>query len=210
MKYRVRLFIVYLLLGVAAIFLYNHETIAVPVNKPLSEIPVRLGSWAMESQERFDPDVIAVLEPTDYLYRTYKGAGRAKATLYLGYHDGGPDSGPIHSPKHCLPGSGWFKLSEEKRTIRIGNVDLPFIQAIYQNDHRKEMFVYFFLVMGKALADEYSLKFSEVANSILYNRRDSAFVRISMPFLEDQAKTESMTMNFLTTLYPYIESALPL
>jgi len=45
----------------------------------------------------------------------------------------------------CLPGSGWFVLSEEKRTLKVEGKELPFVQAVYQNGDQKELFLYFFL-----------------------------------------------------------------
>jgi EpsI family protein len=210
MKTQFRHVIVYLLIGLTALFLYTHETIAVPVNKPLEEIPAKLDEWTMASQSRFDPDILAKLKPTDYLYRVYTDTKGNKVAFYLGYHSGGVNSGPIHSPKHCLPGSGWFELSEVKRSISIEDIELPVVQAIYQNNSQKEMFIYYFQVKGQILTDEYSLKIAEIINSVLYNRRDSAFIRISIPFLDEQAEAAVIGERFLAKIYPQIVSVLPL
>ncbi len=150
MNSQFRYIVVYLLLGLTALFIYTHETVAVPVNEPLTDIPTVLDDWTMVGQSRFDPNVLANLKPTDYLYRVYRDSEGRSATVYLGYHAGGPDSGPIHSPKHCLPGSGWFELSEVKRTLHSAGHELPVVQAVYQNDDQKELFIYFFQVKGKS------------------------------------------------------------
>lgn len=210
MKISFRYLIVYLLLGLTAIFIYTHETIAVPVNQPLVDIPENFGDWSMSAQSYFNPQMLAVLQPTDYLYRVYQDSAGNQVTFYLGYHAGGPESGPIHSPKHCLPGSGWFEISEEKRNLSFENGELPLVQAIYQNDDQKEMFFYYFQVKGRVLTDEYSLKLAEIINSILYNRRDSAFVRISVPFTEDRAEAAQIGERFAAMIYPHILSVLPL
>jgi len=210
MKNQGRYIIVYLLLVLTALFIYTHETVAVPVNKPLTDIPTSFGEWTMVGQSRFNQDVLQNLQPTDYLYRVYKDSAGNRVTLYLGYHAGGPESGPIHSPKHCLPGSGWFELSEVKRKIQVAGKELPVVQAVYQNGDQKEMFLYFFQVKGQILTDEYSLKISEITNSILYNRRDSAFIRISVPFHGDQAEAAAAGDSFVIKVYPYIASVLPL
>ncbi len=210
MKAQGRYIIVYLLLSLTALFIYTHETVAVPVNRPLTEIPISFDEWTMVGQSRFSQDVLEQLKPTDYLYRVYKDAQGNRVTLYLGYHAGGPDSGPIHSPKNCLPGSGWFELSEMKRKVQVAGKDLSVVQAVYQNDDQKEMFLYFFQVKGQVLTDEYSLKLSEIINSILYNRRDAAFIRISVPFYDDQAAAVTTGENFLIKVYPHIVSVLPL
>jgi EpsI family protein len=210
MRIQPRYVIVYLLLGLTSLFIYTHENSAMPVNEPLTAIPATLGAWTMIGQSRFDPSVLANLKPTDYLYRVYRDKEGNLATIYLGYHDGGPESGPIHSPKHCLPGSGWFELSEVKHTLKAGGRELPVVQAVYQNDEQKELFIYFFQVKGRILVDEYSLKLAEIANSILYNRRDSAFIRISVPYRDDQSAAAAVGEGFLSEIYPHIATALPL
>lgn len=210
MRSQFKYVIVYLLLILTALFMYTHETIAVPVNEPLAEIPTSLGEWTMIGQSRFDQNVLAKLKPTDYLYRVYRDQVGNRTTLYLGYHAGGPDSGPIHSPKQCLPGSGWFELSEVKRTIHAVGQELPVVQAVYQNEEQKELFIYFFQVKGRILVDEYSLKLAEITNSILYNRRDSAFIRISVPYTDEMTNAAAVGERFLAEIYPYIAAALPL
>ncbi len=210
MRNQSRYIIVYLLLGLTALFIFTHENAAVPVNEPLTDIPASLGAWTMVGQSRFDPQILANLKPTDYLYRVYRDAQGNQATIYIGYHDGGPDSGPIHSPKNCLPGGGWFELSEVKRTLPVAGRDLQVVQAVYQNDAQKELFLYFFQVKGRILVDEYSLKLAEITNSIFYNRRDSAFIRISVPYGNGQVDAAAIGENFLTEIYPHIAIALPL
>ncbi len=210
MRSQFRYIIVYLLLGLTALFIYTHETVAVPVNEPLADIPTVLDDWTMVGQSRFDPGILAKLKPTDYLYRVYRDKEGNRTTIYLGYHAGGPDSGPIHSPKNCLPGSGWFELSEAKRTMQAAGRDLSVVQAVYQNDEQKELFLYFFQVKGKVLTDEYSLKLAEITNSILYNRRDSAFIRISVPYTNEKVDAAAVGERFLVAIYPYIAEALPL
>ena len=210
MKAQFRYIIVYLLLGLTALFIATHENIEVPVNEPLTNISTNLDEWTMVGQYHFDAQVLEVLKPTDYLYRSYKDQSGHRVTLYLGYHSGGPGSGQIHSPKQCLPGGGWFKHSEVKRTIRLSDTELPFVQAVYQKDDQKELFFYFFQVKGQVLTNEYALKVAEIANSIFHRRRDSAFIRISIPFQGELSEATEVGDRFLASIYPQIASVLPL
>jgi EpsI family protein len=204
-----RFFIVYLLLIAAAFFVHRHGNIAVPANRPLAEIPQQKSGWRMIGQTRFDERVLEVLLPTDYLYRTYADDQGHRLTFYLGYHDGGPDSGPIHSPKHCLPGSGWQELSTTAGVLTVGEEKINLAKAVYQNGHSKELFLYWFQVKGKTLSNEYALKLAEVTNSIFHNRKDSAFIRVSIPFEDDLDKAVSLGERFVRDFYPSIETILP-
>lgn len=207
---RYRFIVVYALLLAATLYLHTHEEFAVPTGRPLSEIPLHQGDWTMTGETRFSEQVLAVLNPSDYLYRVYRDAEGRRVTFYLGYHNGGKDTGPIHSPKHCLPGGGWFELSERKMALPIGEKGVRLVRSVYQNGGAKEMFLYWFHVKGKTLNNEYSLKLAEVANSILHSRRDSAFIRISIPFEEDEEGAFEAGRRFIEEFYPQIQAVLPM
>lgn len=207
---RYRFYIVYALLVAAALFVHTHSDLAVPTNRPLDEIPLRGAGWTMTGQTRFDERVIEVLKPTDYISRSYADAEGKRVSLYLGYHAGGPESGPIHSPKHCLPGSGWSVLNERTVSLPFGGKKINLVRSVYQNGEAREMFLYWFQVRGETLASEYALKLAEVKNSIFHNRRDAAFVRVSVPFQGDEEKAFETGKAFIETFYPAIEAVLPL
>ena len=204
-----RFFIVYALLIAAALFVHLHGDVAVPVNRPLGEIPQRAGDWRMVGQTRFDDRILEVLKPTDYLSRSYTDQKGNRVGFYLGYHGGGPESGPIHSPKHCLPGSGWQEVTTEIGELAVGGRDIKLVRSVYQNGYSKEIFLYWFQVKGKSLANEYALKVAEVTNSIFYNRKDSAFIRISVPVADDLDEAIAVGERFVRDFYPHIASVLP-
>lgn len=204
-----RFYLVYIALACAAFFISFHKDIYEPVAKPLSEIPQSIAKWSMVDEARFSEAVLQQLRPTDYLYRVYAADNQNSVSLYLGYHGGGPESGSIHSPKHCLPGSGWLMISEQIKTFTVGAGDLPIVEAIYQKDGQRELFLYWFQVKGKVLTNEYRLKFAEISNSIFYNRRDSAFIRISVPHREGDVTASKLGEMFFKDFYPYIKEVLP-
>lgn len=204
-----RYIIVFVLLIAAAVFVHTHEDVKVPVARPLTEIPLRQGPWSLVAQSQFSQDILDVLRPTDYLSRVYRNEAGEQVSLYLGFHGGGPESGPIHSPKNCLPGSGWFEIAQQRRTLQIGGETLTLVEAVYQKGEGKELFLYWYQVRGDSLSDEYALKLAEVKNSIFHSRRDSAFIRISLPFDSDQQKAVALGESFVRDFYPQIVAVLP-
>jgi EpsI family protein len=151
-----------------------------------------------------------VLKPTDYISRTYAGNDGRLVELYIGYHGGGKNGGEIHSPKHCLPGSGWYESSSRKIRIDMAKGEINLVQAVYQKGESKELFLYWFQVKDKTLTDEYSLKISEIVNSMIYRRRDASFVRISVPVQGDQDQAMATGERFVRDFYPAIREHLPL
>ena len=200
---------VYALLLAAAVYLHVHSDISVPMNRPLDQFPADVGSWRMSGESTLSEEVLQLLRPTDYLMREYVGPAGKRVELYIGYHNGGKKSGQIHSPKQCLPGSGWFKVSSIPTEMDVAGERVHLVQAVYRQGETKELFLYWFQVKGKTLSDEYGLKFAEIENSILYRRRDASFIRISVPFTADQRSAAATGDRFVKDFLPAIDAFLP-
>ncbi|MDB4470841.1 EpsI family protein [Deltaproteobacteria bacterium] len=204
-----RFYLLYLLLGVAAFYVFTRTEVAVPANQPFELFPQHVNQWTMTGQARFDERTLEVLKPTDYLSRTYRSKNGGQVSLYIGYHDGGPQSGPIHSPRQCLPGSGWDRLKDEVREIELDDQKIPYVSATYQKETEKQMFLYWFQVRDEILTDEYMLKVAQTKNSVLANRRDSAFIRLSLNTTDSEDDALRIGEQFIRDFYPAISHSLP-
>ena len=180
-----------------------------PVNKPFSTFPALNGDWKMTSESFMPENVLDNLKPTDYLSRVYQNSSGERVTLYIGFHGGGKDAGEIHSPKHCLPGSGWHELYSRKLKVNTSSGSVNLVKSLYQKSDNRELFLYWFQVKGDTLDNEYSLKLAEIKNSAFYRRKDAAFVRISVPFVNDEAGAMHIGEAFVRDFFPLIDSYLP-
>jgi len=210
MTTRYRFILFYIMLSLAWACTRLPSIAATPAAKPLSGFPASFQEWRMTSQNRFNEEVINVLKPTDYLSRSYERANvKQRVSLYIGYHDGGKESGEIHSPKNCLPGSGWQQLSTERIDLKepLGKISL--VKAVYQKGDSRELFMYWFQVQDKTLSDEYSLKLAGITNSIFHGRKDAAFVRVSVPFEADEHEATAAGTGFIRDIFPLIREFLP-
>lgn len=163
----------------------------------------------MVADEVFSDTVLEVLKPTDYLSRRYVDRSGKGVQLYIGYHNGGKESGPIHSPKHCLPGSGWSLVESGKSVVALDTGNLRLIKAVYQQGESKVIFLYWFQVRDRVLTNEYELKLSEISGSLFNRRRDTAFIRISVPARGDDANALALAERFIRDFYPLIRQHLP-
>jgi EpsI family protein len=204
-----RFIIVFILLALAGLFINLHANISVPINKPFSKFPALNRVWLMTSQAEFSDNVLNVLKPTDYLSRQYQGEDGSRVGLYIGYHGGGKGSGGIHSPKNCLPGSGWYEVSSKRFHLEVNGERINMVRAVYQKGEYNELFLYWYQVKGKTLSDEYSLKLAEITNSVLFRRRDSAFIRVSVPFETDEKRAAAVGERFVRDFFPIIKEFLP-
>ena len=186
-----------------------HHDLQVPIKKSFDQFPTVVSGWRMVGESYLSANVQKVLKASDTLSRQYVNTDGKKVSLYIGYHGGGKDSGGIHSPKHCLPGSGWYEVSTGKRVMELEGKGINLVQSVYQKGSDKEVFLYWFQARSKTINDEYSLKLAEITNSLLYRRRDTAFIRISVPFETDQQAAVAIGEHFLKDMFPAIQSFLP-
>lgn len=202
-----RILAVALLIGCAGLFIRFYSDVATPLNRPFSEFPAAVDQWRAVRDWRFSDRTLEVLQPSDYLARKYAGPEGKAVELYIGYHDGGPEAGAIHSPKNCLPGSGWYLESEKQRRIPVQGRELEVVSAVYRRGEKRTVFYYWFQVCGRPVTNEYALKMGEILGSVTSRRRDTAFVRISADGRGEVA--ESAVTRFVSDFYPTIQSFLP-
>jgi len=205
---RVRFLILYSLVIATGLFLHLRSTVEVSLSQPLDAFPGSVNEWRMSGRSQFSESILKVLRPTDYLARRYVSSSGEAVDLYIGYYDGGPDSGGIHSPRHCLPGSGWNLDFHEERVLVLQGEKVHLVNAVYSKGEVRRLFTYWFQVRGITINDEYSLKVAEILNSLLKNRRDSAFVRISTVISHKNVTDRSAVNQFVKDFYPVIQSFL--
>ncbi|MBC7962369.1 MAG: EpsI family protein, partial [Steroidobacteraceae bacterium] len=70
-------------------------------------------------------------------------------------------------------------------------------------------FLYWFQVQDKSISNEYSLKAAEITNSILNNRRDASFIRVSLPFEADEQAVVAAGERFIRDFMPAVREFLP-
>lgn len=181
-----------LFLGVSAYGGVRQDSPA-PLSRPLSQFPAHIGEWSMTDQVFFNPDTLAFLRPTDYLFRRYERQNGDRVDVYIGYHDGGQSSGPIHSPKNCLPGSGWLEVFSRPLGVDLAGRPARVTEALYGKGGDRQLFLYWFVVGDAILNNEFALKAMEVINAIRFGHRNAAFIRISLPASDDKPDAALLT-----------------
>ena len=209
MNLRYRFLVIFVLLGGMAAYMSFHRDLVVPLAKPFGEFPPAHSGWRMAGQSSLSDNVIKVLMPTDYLSRRYVDEDGTSVDMYLSFFDGGPDSGGIHSPKHCMPGSGWFEMSSERTTLELGGETVKLVRAVYALGEQRELIYYWFDMRGQTMSDEYSLKLAEITGSMFHSRRDQSFIRISVQARDNVESAQKRVEDFLLDFYPVIREFLP-
>jgi len=180
----------------------------VPPKKAFADFPLNWNGWTGKAYY-FDDAVLDKLRVKEYILREYtKGSDRV--TLYVGYYSMQKEGAQIHSPKHCLPGSGWLKLSESKRSLDIEGIGkVGFVEAVYQKGEEKEIFIYWYKMKNAYITNEYILKLYMIINSLRYGRNDAAFVRFSSPVTINEKDTIQLIEHVIKDFLPLLQDYLP-
>jgi len=184
------------LLGATTGKAYLSHGEATPPAKALSDFPARIGSYTMIADWPLDQETIAELGVTDYLQRGYFSPSDGQLGLYIGYFRSQRTGSSIHSPKNCLPGSGW---QPEKSVIYQMPLDdgrqVPINLYVVRKDLDEQLVLYWYQAHGRVVASEYWGKFYLVYDALRLNRTDAALVRITAPIVhgnEEQARSRAI------------------
>jgi EpsI family protein len=200
------------LLAQAALFYgYSRGEVA-PALRPLKGSPAQFGDWKLATEGVVEQETLEVLRADDVMTRVYaeSGTGRA-ASLFVAYFKTQRTGQAPHSPKNCLPGSGWAPSTSDVIPIAVRGQEAPLRvnRYIVQRGEEKSVVLYWYQTPKRVIASEYDAKFYLVLDSIRYHRSDTALVRVVTPVVngnEDAATKTAIrfVQSFFTPLRQYL------
>jgi EpsI family protein len=193
-----------LLLSTAVCLLYIDETQKVIMAKDLNLFPERLGEWR-GANSAINDKILAVLGVEDYLMRRYSGKDGPDIWLYVGYYESQREGDIIHSPKHCLQGSGWNAVSNSRERIYLAKGPARTVEInryLVQNGTKKDLVAYFYYSGGRVVANDYLYRLLLIWDLIFKKRTDGALVKISCPVSSDEIDTWNHLVRFFQEFFP--------
>ncbi len=184
LKSRRSLLLSLLLLFEAVFYIaYPKQELAV-LPKPLRELPAHLGPWSMVAESVTEPEVLEVLKADDTLNRVYlDSATGVSASLFVAFFKTQRTGVAPHSPKVCLPGSGWEPGPSTLARIEVPGRAEPVVanRSIISKGDEKSLVLYWYQTHNKVIADEYRAKLNTIFDSFRYRRSDTSIVRVLVP-----------------------------
>ncbi len=183
---------------------------SIPSGLPLSQLPAMLGSWRLVEEGVVDADTQAVLKADDLLNRFYatKNSG---ANLFIAAFRSQRNGKAPHSPKNCLPGSGWTPLTSDEIGIDVGRgAPIEVNRYVVAHGDERSLVLYWYQSRDRAIASEYKAKFWVVVDAMRLNRTDTALVRVVVPIInkDEEAATQAAT-DFVRSFYGTLRGYLP-
>ena len=198
-----------LLVGATILLHASSRQAKIPIRRPLKNLPLSLGDWSGEELPLTE-HIVAALNVDDFLNRTYTNRGGDRIEVYVGYYESQRRGELIHSPKNCLPASGWEWVRKDRRTVQMPNHE-----PITINDFRivkglsQDLVLYWYQGRGRAIADEYEAKLWMVADAMTHHRTDGSLVRLVIPIQDSEARARAAGVQFLQAFYPHLTEFVP-
>ena len=185
-----------------------------PVVRPLVEFPNTFAGWRIVKDLPLEPEIQDVLKADDTLNRIYSNpAVGMEANLFVAFFRTQRTGQSPHSPKNCLPGSGWEPIQTGLVTIPVAGRAEPLVANRFVTAHgdERDVTIYWYQSHTRIIASEYKAKFWLVADSIRYRRSDTALVRIIVPVENnDPDAATAVGVRFAQALFPDLTRQLPL
>jgi EpsI family protein len=206
--------IVLLLAATATMVQLRGDTDKVPPSVPLAQFPQTIDTLTA-TEIPLDEETLEVLGKgvfMDRLYKTPGDATDAPVRLFIGYFPTQRSGQSIHSPQHCLPGSGWvFESSgttditdRTGKTIQVGDY-------LISDGTSKAEVLYWYRSHGRNIASDYTAKFYTLLDSMRLNRTDAALVRIVVPLrsANDKVAAHDRAVWFAEQITPLLPAYVP-
>lgn len=170
-----------LLMAEAVFYIAYPKQEIVLLPQPLKMLPAELGPWHMAAESEISAEEQGVLKADDSLNRVYVDrATGMPASLFIAFFKTQKTGAAPHSPKVCLPGSGWEPMESGTLAIPVPGRAEPILvnHTIIVNGDRRSVVLYWYQTHNKVIADEYRAKLNTILDSLRFRRSDTSIVRI--------------------------------
>jgi EpsI family protein len=209
---RARWVAILVLLGGVAVFLQaRRQPEATIPYKGLEHLPMHIAGWSGTEVE-IPQETRDVLGKGEFLQRMYRNpVTGSHLDLFVAYFPSQRVGVTIHSPKNCLPGSGWSPIENTHISIPMPTGPMVVNRYIVAKGEDRQLVLYWYQAHGRAVASEYWAKFYLVKDAIALNRSDGSLIRIVTPLAQQEttASAQQRAVEFARSLMPALAQVVP-
>ena len=183
-----------------------------PAPPALSGFPAEVGQWKLFHEDAIAPDIARELGADRLFSQTYMQtpAGSFASLLVAWFQTQLGGARQPHSPKVCLPASGWTPEIMDEVTVDTAAGAITVNRYVVANHAQRAVVLYWYQTPRRVIAGEWAAKFWLVPDALRDKRTDTALVRVIAWSAggRDQAATTVATA-FARELYPRLREFLP-
>jgi EpsI family protein len=173
-----------------------------------SLIPLTKDDWVGTVRE-LSKEELDILKANKTYAVSYRKPTSGPVDLFIAYFTSQKYGSSIHSPKNCLPGSGWIINSQKKVNVEIDGQTIKINKMAIVAPGKRSMVYYWYLTRSGEIDGEMGLKLDLIKNSLTGRATDGALIRFTAPLPEgfnDSPDIRELLNIFIKDVY----SSLPL
>jgi EpsI family protein len=180
------------------------------LREPLATLPSTMGAYVSEDHV-IGAEELAANGASEYLLRSFKEPAGPAFSVYVGYYAHQRNGKTIHSPRNCLPGSGWEPLSAGIRQVEVAGGVVPVNRYMLAQGGQRALVYYWYQGRGRVEASEYQVKWELLRDAAIKARTEEAMVRIVVPVgnESDDANADRVADDMVRQLVPALHRVLP-
>jgi EpsI family protein len=171
----------------------------------LESIPLTVGGWTASEERRLPPSTETVLKATSYLSRTYQRNDQ-NIDFFMAFYALQQAGEAMHSPKNCLPGSGWEVWRHDTTEVSVNGEQVVLNQYGVQRETQRMVVLYWYQTPGRVVANEYHVKMYLVWDALLRNHTSGSIVRL---VVDDEPTAVDAALEFAAQMIPLVQTRLP-
>ncbi len=167
----------------------------------IERLPLSVGGW-LGKPDDVSPDTRELLSPDALFSAAYMSPSGSKVQLFIDYYSPENSTGAIHSPRNCLPGSGWVIVGTSPRIIEAGKKRISASRMSLALGESRDVMDFWYITRYGETASDYRLKFNTMVSSLTLRPTDKAFVRfVARDNPESVAALEDFERLFIDEIY---------
>lgn len=207
-----RILTIALLLQSALFYGFSRTELA-PKPRPLGQFSMGSANWQKVHEYQIDQETLDVLKADELLSASFAQTGTGRqAELLVAYFQTQRNGKAPHSPKNCLPGSGFYALENTTIEIPISGEAKPIRvnKYIVARGDNQSVVIYWYQSRSRVVASEYAAKLYTMWDAARTNRTDTALVRVVVPVQQgDTRSAEDLAVSFVRDLFEPLKHYLP-
>jgi EpsI family protein len=184
----------------------------VPIAKPLETFPMELGQWHMVQQGVMEQEIKDVLRADDYVTRDYAASPTQVANLFVAFFKTQRAGQTPHSPKNCLPGSGWVWTVSDTIPVTVTGRETPIVinRYVISKGEDKALVLYWYQSRDRVVAKEYQAAAYVAWDALRFNRTDTSIVKVTIRIVNNQEKAATkIGVDFIQSFYATLRQYFP-
>jgi EpsI family protein len=170
----------------------------------VEQLPLAANGWVGQS-DNVSVDIRELLSPDNLFSATYSNQSGRRVQLFIDYFSPENTTGAIHSPRNCLPGSGWVIDDSKPHPIEAAGRNIKAHRMRLSMGQSRAVMDYWYITRYGETANDYMLKLNTMISSLTLRPTDKAFIRfVASDDPQSIAALEEFEHLFIGDIYTHL------